>query len=79
MEASEGQVTLNPFEDIEAYFVCGDAAVFQKEGTLASNKARRLGWTGFVDSTESTFQMYKDMKELGMLPRLKVDSPRPQI
>ena len=78
MEASKGRLTLNPFEDVDAFFVCGDAA-FQKEGTLSLNKARRLGWTGFVDSTEAVFQMYQDMESLGMLPPVLVDSAHPQI
>jgi len=51
MGASGGQLTDNPFNDVEANFSFGDAA-FIKFGSLNMNKAKRLGWTGFVDTME---------------------------
>lgn len=51
MSASGGQLTDNPFKDVEANFAFGDAA-FIKFGSLNMNKAKRLGWTGFVDTME---------------------------
>ncbi|KAK5456958.1 hypothetical protein LTS15_004738 [Exophiala xenobiotica] len=78
MKNSGGQLTDNPFSDPEANFVFGDAA-FMGMGSLCMNKARRLGWTGFVDTMESLFEMYADMAELGMVPRMKVDKPKPLV
>lgn len=43
------------------------------------NKARRLGWNGFVDTMESLFEIYSEMGDLGMLPRLKVKEPKPLV
>ena len=77
MVQSGGKLTHNPFDDIEAHFTFGDAVTLRM--TLSMNKARRLGWTGFVDTTESIFEMYQDMETLGMLPKLKVNDPRPYV
>jgi hypothetical protein len=78
MDASGGQVTQNPFTDVEANFTFGDAALLISP-SLSMNKARRLGWTGFVDTRESLFEMYTEMGELGMLPRLKAPAPKPLV
>lgn len=78
MKNSGGQLTDNPFADIEANFVFGDAA-FVGICMLSMNKARRLGWTGFVDTIESLFEMYSEMGKLGMLPKMKVDKPKPMV
>jgi len=43
------------------------------------NKARRMGWTGFVDTMEAVFEMYKEMGDLGMVPRMKVGEARPLV
>jgi hypothetical protein len=42
-------------------------------------QARRLGWTGFVDTLESIFEMYQEMHTLGMVPRMKVSKARALI
>ncbi|KAJ5239464.1 hypothetical protein N7468_004083 [Penicillium chermesinum] len=75
---SGGQLRSEPFDDVEENFVFGDQA-FAKVPGLSMNKARRLGWTGFVDTFESLFQVYAEMGDLGMLPRLKVDRPEPLV
>lgn len=77
IETSNGKVNHDPFQDPEAHFSCADAAWLTM--TLCTNKARRLGWTGFVDTMESVFEMYRDMVGLGMLPPMIVDSPKPLI
>lgn len=51
MSASGGQLTDNPFKDVNANFAFGDAA-FIKVQSMNMNKAKRLGWTGFVDTME---------------------------
>lgn len=79
MHDSQGKLTDNPFADPEAGFTFGDAALASKFGSLCMNKARRLGWTGFVDTVEALFQMYSEMADLGMVPRMKVDKPKPLI
>jgi len=76
MKASGGQLTDNPFKDVEANFTFGDAALI-KFGTLCMNKARRMGWTGFVDTMEAVFEMYHEMGDLGMVPQMKVDKAKP--
>ncbi|ETI24834.1 hypothetical protein G647_04204 [Cladophialophora carrionii CBS 160.54] len=78
MKASGGQLTDDPFRDPQANFEFGDAA-FLRVGSLAMNKARRMGWTGFVDTIEALFEMYSEMGDLGMVPRMKVDAAKPLI
>lgn len=68
----------NPFDDVEANFTFGDGA-FLAFPSLCMNKARRLGWTGFVDTIESLWLMYDEMNRLGMLPPMLVKDPRPLI
>lgn len=46
-------------------------------GTLAMNKARRYGFSGFVDSLESIFESFNEMERLGLLPPMKVKAARP--
>lgn len=77
MSQSGGKLTHNPFTDIEANFSCGDAA--WTTAMLSINKARLLGFTGFVDTMESVFEMYREMEDLGMVPAMKVDKPKPHI
>ena len=78
IQASGGQLTDDPFKDPQANFEFGDAAFFVI-GSLAMNKARRLGWTGFVDTIEALFEMYSEMGDLGMVPKMKVKEAKPLI
>ncbi len=78
VKQSGGQLRDDPFRDVEAGFTFGDAAFIIK-GSMCMNKARRLGWTGFVDTIESLFEMYSEMAKLGMLPPMKVDKPKPLV
>lgn len=77
MRQSNGKIVHDPFQDPVAHFSCADASWLPM--VLSTNKARRLGWTGFVDTIESVFEMYHDMVELGMLPPMKVNNPKPLI
>jgi hypothetical protein len=79
MAASNGKITANPFEDPQENFQMADAAVGSNLGCLCMNKARRLGWTGFVDTRESIFQMYDEMAKLGLLPEMEVKEPKPMV
>lgn len=60
MAASNGQLTDNPFENPEDNFQMGDGCLIAM-ATMNMNKARRLGWTGYVDTIESIFEMYRKL------------------
>lgn len=72
-------ITNNPFDDPDNYFTWSDAAYMMPVGPLSMNKARRMGWTGFVDTIEALFEMYYEMAKLGMLPPMKVEKPKPMV
>lgn len=76
--AASPSVTYDPFTDVEGNFTFGDGALVPG-GQLSMNKARRMGWTGFVDTCESIFEMYREMAQLGMLPPMKTDAARPLV
>ncbi|KAF9874403.1 nad dependent epimerase dehydratase family protein [Colletotrichum karsti] len=75
MEQSGGKITHDPFESPDDFFI-GDFA-YLRFGSMCLNKARRYGWTGFVDTLESIFEMYHEMEKLGMLPSMQVEAARP--
>lgn len=73
-------LTHNPFDDIEANFTFGDVAIWvMAKRSLSMNKARFLGWNGFVDSTEGVFEAFSEMSKLGMLPPPVVDKAKPSV
>lgn len=78
MDKSGGTLTDNPFVDIEANFEMADA-VLLPIATMNMSKARRMGWTGYVDSIEAIFLMYKENARLGLIPSPVVDAARPLI
>lgn len=78
MVASNGQLTSNPFEDPEENFQMGDGCLIPM-AALNMNKARRMGWTGYVDTIESIFEMYEENAKLGLLPEMVVSEPRPMV
>lgn len=55
--------------------MAGDFA-YLNFGTLAMNKARRYGFSGFVDSFESIFESFNEMETLGLLPPMQVKAAR---
>ena len=82
MKASNGKITHDPFEDIEANFAFGDGALLSASMCLSMNKARRLGWTGYVDTIEGIFEMYKEMGAThgtGMVSDMVVDEAEPLV
>jgi len=66
MEASGGKLKFDPFVDVQASFGYGDAAIMTSGFCLSMDKARRMGWTGFVDSVEAIFEMFGEMSEMGL-------------
>ncbi|POS68563.1 NAD dependent epimerase/dehydratase [Diaporthe helianthi] len=75
MKQSGGKIASNPFDNLESFHTLKWA--YQRFGTVCLNKARRYGWTGFVDTMESIFEMYQEMGKLGALPPMQVKSARP--
>ncbi|KAL0776812.1 hypothetical protein CaCOL14_006330 [Colletotrichum acutatum] len=70
----------DPFEDPEGQFMFTDVAVLPDAyGCLSPNKARVMGWNGFVDTAEGIFATYREFGKLGMLPPMAVDEARPLI
>ena len=47
--------------------------------TLNMNKARRMGWTGYVDTIESIHEMYAENAKLGLVPEMVVSEVNPLI
>lgn len=73
------KLTHNPFDDVEAHFVFGDAAAWGLAMQLSMNKARYFGWTGHVDTLESLHLAYGELNKIGMLPPLVVAEAGPLI
>ena len=70
----------NPFEDIGGLFPFADALTWGMANiNLSMNKARLMGWTGFVDTTEAIFQTFSEMNKLKMLPPPVVEKARPNV
>lgn len=78
MARSNGQLTDNPFEDPQENFQMGDGCLITM-ATLNMNKARRMGWTGYVDTIESIFEMYAENAKLGLVPEMVVSEPNPLV
>jgi hypothetical protein len=71
---------MDPFEDIDGNFTFADAATWiAVRATLSMNKARLLGWCGFVDVAESVFLTFQEMYKLKMLPPAVVEKARPYV
>lgn len=78
MQKSGGQLIDDPFEQPEDNFQMGDAILIPM-GTLNMNKARRMGWTGYVDTMESVFEMYNENARLGLVPKMVAEAAQPLI
>lgn len=78
MEASNGKVDVNHFDKDNEAFAMGDFN-YIRIGQSSHVKLRKFGFNGFVDSLESTFEMYQDMATLGHLPPPAVQAARPLI
>jgi hypothetical protein len=71
MDSSGGKITKDPFAVIETDFAFGDNVLLGLP-ILSINEARRMGWTGFVDTCESLFEMYVEIVKIEMLPSIKI-------
>ncbi|KAF9693149.1 hypothetical protein EKO04_008784 [Ascochyta lentis] len=78
MAKSNGQLTENPWDgDLKDFFM-GDFA-YLAFGTPSMNKAKRYGFSGFLDTLESIFEMFQEMERLGTVPQMKADAAQPQV
>ncbi|KAF1914798.1 hypothetical protein BDU57DRAFT_304851 [Ampelomyces quisqualis] len=80
MDASGGAITSNPFEAdvVKENFGFLDW-FFVIAVTASMNKARRQGWTGFVDTLEAAFESAQEMVGMGLLPPVAVDAACPLV
>jgi hypothetical protein len=79
MENSNGKLNVNVFEEGGlGNFHMADF-VYYKIGQPSSAKFRRFGFSGFVDTMESVFEMYQDLAKMGVIPPPKVEAARPMI
>lgn len=78
IKQSNGQMTKNIFESNLKDIFIGDFTM-NPFGTLSMNKVRLFGFSGFVDTLESIFEMFTEMTKLGVLPPMKVDAARPLV
>ncbi|KAK4897782.1 hypothetical protein LTR27_004554 [Elasticomyces elasticus] len=75
--SSAGKITSDPFNG-GVDLVMADFA-FYHIGQASFAKVRRFGFSGFVDSMESVFEMYQEMAKMGVIPAPKVDAAKPMI
>ncbi|KAM3419965.1 hypothetical protein BST61_g3281 [Cercospora zeina] len=74
----EKKIVYDPFEsdeEIDNTFL-GDYA-YLRYGVIGQDKARRAGWTGYVDTLEAVFETFGEFAKVGMLPEMEVDKARP--
>ncbi|OTA25212.1 hypothetical protein BTJ68_13836 [Hortaea werneckii EXF-2000] len=77
MDASRGQLTVDVFES-GLDFEMADFGLY-RIGQPSVAKLRRFGFNGFVDTMESTFEMFQEMARMGILPAPRVEAARPMI
>ncbi|KAI7205411.1 hypothetical protein KC316_g264 [Hortaea werneckii] len=77
MDASQGQLSVDVFES-GLDFEMADFGLY-RIGQPSVAKLRRFGFNGFVDTMESTFEMYQEMARMGILPAPRVEAARPMI
>ncbi|KAG9521966.1 hypothetical protein KCV07_g3378, partial [Aureobasidium melanogenum] len=70
--ASHANLKSDDLGDVDRIFGFTDAAILNTWGTLYSNtKLRKHGFYGFVDSTESLFNVFDEFVELKMVPKIR--------
>jgi hypothetical protein len=63
----------DPFADRASTFGVTDSAIIGGWAlSLSIRKARKLGWTGSVDSYESVFYTLRDLAKLKVVPPMKI-------
>ncbi|THV74701.1 hypothetical protein D6C97_06112 [Aureobasidium pullulans] len=78
IQESNGSIKTNAYEDNMEQFDMVDF-VYYKIGQPSSAKFRRFGFSGFVDTIESVFEMYTDLAKMGIIPAPKVEAAKPMI
>jgi hypothetical protein len=54
--------------EIERIFGFTDSSLLGIHLDMSMNKARKLGWHGFVDTNEAILEVLRDFARIGMLP-----------
>ena len=69
--AQENQLPEKELRDVDRVFAFLDGTLC-RAGPLfmSSDKARKLGWHGFVDSSESLLEVFRDLANLKMIPKV---------
>jgi hypothetical protein len=57
--------------DIDRIFGFADGSLLGASLDLTMGKARKMGWCGFVDSSEAVREVLGEFGELGMIPRIQ--------
>lgn len=78
MDTNDGYLTTDPFAEDRSSVFIGDFG-YTAFGAPSMNKVRRYGFSGFVDTLESVFEMYQEMAHYSMLPPLKASEARPMV
>ncbi|EXJ76531.1 uncharacterized protein A1O5_01039 [Cladophialophora psammophila CBS 110553] len=67
--AEQHQLTQKELRDVDRVFGFLDGTVCRAAPLVFStDKARKLGWHGFVDSSESLLEVFEDLAKLKMIP-----------
>jgi nucleoside-diphosphate-sugar epimerase len=69
VDLKNGGLNGDPFAEPDETFGILDAGLM-KTPTLSMSKARILGWSGFVDTSESIYRVVSELEQLGLLPKL---------
>ena len=77
MRDSKGEVKVNVFKSGLDMTMAEFA--YYKVGQPSMAKLRRFGFTGFVDTIESVFEMYGDLARMGVIPAPRVEAAMPMV
>ena len=66
---------LAEIKEVDRVFAFLDGTLVRAGALLfSSDKARKLGWTGYVDSTEAILEVFEDLAKIKMIPPLPQNS-----
>ena len=67
--ASKHDLVVKELTDVDRIFGFFDRMLLRGEiSNLSMNKARKLGWHGYVDTSESILDVFEDFVKLRMIP-----------
>ncbi|OBT41182.1 hypothetical protein VE00_08115 [Pseudogymnoascus sp. WSF 3629] len=69
--ASKNGITHNPFDNIERVWTPANFALIRSwPNSVSMDKARKLGWHGYLDTHESIREIFEQMAKLKITPQL---------